>query len=158
MKQLLIDIVNSIVDHPEKVVIEESTDEEGNINFTLTVDPEDMGKIIGKEGKVIKSIRNIIRIPAIKQNKKVNLELTEQDRIAKEGEESETQAPAENKESKDSDKQEGVDEEPSSEEISTKEAPSEVISNEEAPSEEAPQEEVKEKKEKTEDKQEDDKE
>ena len=84
MKQLLLDIVNSIVDHQDKVKLEESTDEEGNINFLLTVDPEDMGKIIGKEGKVIKSIRNIIRIPAIKQNKKVNLELTEQERLVKE--------------------------------------------------------------------------
>src|SRR3990167_5727609 len=81
MKQLLLDIVNSIVDNPDKVKLDESTDEEGNVNFTLTVDPEDMGKIIGKEGKVIKSIRNIIRIPAIKQNKKVNLELTEQERV-----------------------------------------------------------------------------
>lgn len=85
MKQLLLDIVNSIVDHPEKVKLDESTDSEGTLNFTLTVDPEDMGKIIGKEGKVIKSIRTIIRIPAIKQDKKVNLELTEQDRVEKEG-------------------------------------------------------------------------
>ena len=84
MKQLLLDIVNSIVDHPEKVKLDESTDSEGTLNFTLTVDPEDMGKIIGKEGKVIKSIRTIIRIPAIKQDKKVNLELTEQDRVDKE--------------------------------------------------------------------------
>lgn len=87
MKQLLLDIVNSIVDHPDKVKLDETTDEEGNINFTLTVDPEDMGKIIGKEGKVIKSIRNIIRIPAIKQDKKVNLELTEQERVNKDSDE-----------------------------------------------------------------------
>ncbi len=87
MKQLLLDIVNSIVDNPDKVKLDESTDAEGNLNYTLTVDPSDMGKIIGKEGKVIKSIRNIIRIPAIKQNKKVNLELTEQERLEKDGEE-----------------------------------------------------------------------
>lgn len=112
MKKLLLDIVNSIVDNPEKVKLEESTDAEGTINFTLTVAPEDMGKIIGKEGRVIKSIRNIIRIPAIKQNKRVNLELTEQEKLVKEDTQEtekreEVQAPSEGQE----EAREGVEEE-----------------------------------------------
>lgn len=119
MKQLLLDIVNSIVDHPDKVKLSEDTDSEGNLNFTLTVDPEDMGKIIGKEGKVIKSIRTIIRIPAIKQNKKVNLELTEQERVVKEGESEEPKGDLDEEpkapKSKDSESEEGGNETKSNE-------------------------------------------
>jgi predicted RNA-binding protein YlqC (UPF0109 family) len=66
MKKALDYIVSSIVDDPKQVKItEEETD--GVINFTVTVAKEDMGKIIGKNGKVIKAIRNVVKIPAIKQ-------------------------------------------------------------------------------------------
>ena len=76
MKDTLIYIVKSIVDNPDKVVVDEEEGEEG-INFIITVDPADMGKVIGKEGKVIRSIRNIMKIPAIKQNKRVSVSLAE---------------------------------------------------------------------------------
>lgn len=76
MKDTLIYIVKSIVDNPDKVVVDEVEGEEG-INFIITVDPADMGKIIGKSGKVIRSIRNIMKIPAIKQNKRVSVSLAE---------------------------------------------------------------------------------
>lgn len=76
MKKALDYIVTSIVDDPKQVVItEEETD--GVINFTVTVAKEDMGKIIGKNGKVIKAIRNVLKIPAIKQNKKIYISLSE---------------------------------------------------------------------------------
>lgn len=77
MKELLDYITKSIVDNKDKVVIEESETPEGEVLLKLTVDPSDMGKIIGKEGKIINSIRTIIRILAIKQGKKVRVELTE---------------------------------------------------------------------------------
>lgn len=76
MKDALMFIVSSIVENPDKVQIEEE-EKDGNINFTLTVAKDDMGKIIGKNGKVIKAIRNVLKIPAIKQGKKVNIELAE---------------------------------------------------------------------------------
>jgi predicted RNA-binding protein YlqC (UPF0109 family) len=47
------------------------------INFTITVAPADMGKIIGKNGKIIRAIRNVVKISAIKQNKKINIALSE---------------------------------------------------------------------------------
>ena len=76
MKKALEYIVLSIVDKPEEVKIdEEETD--GIINFTVQVADEDMGKIIGKNGKIIRAIRNVIKIPAIKQNKKINVTLAE---------------------------------------------------------------------------------
>lgn len=77
MKKSLEYIVSQIVDSPDKVKIEEQEDSTGIINFYVTVDPADMGKIIGKGGKVIRAIRNVIKIAAIKQNKKINISLTE---------------------------------------------------------------------------------
>lgn len=76
MKKALEYIVSSIVDNPDKVEINEAEDN-GIINFTITVDPADMGKIIGKNGKVIRSIRNVVKISAIKQDKKINIALSE---------------------------------------------------------------------------------
>lgn len=76
MKKALSYIVSAIVDDPKQVEItEEETD--GVINFTVTVAKEDMGKIIGKNGKVIKAIRNAVKIPAIKQGKKIYISLSE---------------------------------------------------------------------------------
>lgn len=76
MKKALEYIVTSIVDEPDKVIINEQEDQE-MINFSIAVAPSDMGKIIGKNGKVIRAIRNIIKISAIKQNKKINIALAE---------------------------------------------------------------------------------
>lgn len=76
MKKALSFIVSSIVDNSKEVEItEEETD--GIVNFTVKVAKDDMGKIIGKNGKVIKAIRNILKIPAIKENKKIYISLLE---------------------------------------------------------------------------------
>ena len=76
MKDALSYIVRSIVDEPKKVAVDEK-DEDGMVQFTITVAKEDMGKVIGKEGKVIRAIRNVMKIPAIKQNKRINITLTD---------------------------------------------------------------------------------
>jgi uncharacterized protein len=76
MKKALDYIIAQIVDNPDKVEIVEQEDQ-GIINFNVTVDPSDMGKIIGKNGKVIRAIRNVVKISAIKQNKKINISLVE---------------------------------------------------------------------------------
>lgn len=76
MKKALEYIVTQIVDSPEKVEISKAEDN-GMINFAIKVASNDMGKIIGKNGKVIRAIRNVIKISAIKQNKKINIALTE---------------------------------------------------------------------------------
>ena len=77
MKDTLHFIVSSIVDNPDAVVIEEH-EEDGFVNLTITVDPADMGKVIGKEGKVIRSIRNIMKIKAMKLDKRIKISLAEQ--------------------------------------------------------------------------------
>lgn len=76
MKDTLHFIITSIVDNPDAVAIEER-DEDGIINLIITVAKEDMGKVIGKEGKVIRSIRNIMKIKAMKHNVRINVSLAE---------------------------------------------------------------------------------
>lgn len=76
MKKALEYIVLSIADNPDKVKIEEE-ESDGIINFTVQVANEDMGKIIGKNGKIIRAIRNVLKIPAIKLDKKINVTLAE---------------------------------------------------------------------------------
>jgi uncharacterized protein len=76
MKDTLLTIVAAIVDNPNKVEIKEE-EVEGVINFIITVAPEDMGKIIGKGGKVIRAIRTVMKIPAIKNGKRIFISLAE---------------------------------------------------------------------------------
>jgi predicted RNA-binding protein YlqC (UPF0109 family) len=77
MKDTLHFIVSAIVDNPDAVIIEENV-EDGITNLIITVDPSDMGKVIGKEGKVIRSIRNIMKIKAMKFDKRIKISLAEQ--------------------------------------------------------------------------------
>ena len=77
MKDTLHFIVSTIVDNPDAVIIEENV-EDGITNLIITVDPSDMGKVIGKEGKVIRSIRNIMKIKAMKFDKRIKISLAEQ--------------------------------------------------------------------------------
>ena len=76
MKDLLSYIVTSLVTKPEAVVIDEQT-QDGNVDLLLTVDPEDMGLIIGKGGQTIRSIRKLLTVRAIAENVRVNLQLSE---------------------------------------------------------------------------------
>ena len=77
MKDTLTHIVKAIVQNPDDVLISE-TEADGVVALTITVNPSDMGRIIGKSGKVIRSIRNVMKIPAIKQNKRIDISLCEQ--------------------------------------------------------------------------------
>lgn len=76
MKDILNKIITSIVDKEEAVEITEE-EEQGVVNLTISVDPSDMGKIIGKEGKVIRAIRNVMRIPGVIQGKKIYINIKE---------------------------------------------------------------------------------
>lgn len=70
------DIVKAIVDNPDNVTTERTVDEMG-VLIKLTVDPADMGKIIGKEGKTAKAIRTLLRVLGAKNNARVNLKIVE---------------------------------------------------------------------------------
>lgn len=77
MKEMLSFIVKSIVENPKDISISDSVGSTGELTLELKVSPEDMGLVIGKGGKVIKAIRNLIRTKAILENKRVNLVLVE---------------------------------------------------------------------------------
>lgn len=77
MRKALDFIISKIVEDPSKVEIREETSEDGIINFIIKVPKEEMGKVIGKEGKVIRAIRNVVKIPAIREGKKINISLEE---------------------------------------------------------------------------------
>lgn len=69
-------VVKAIVESPAKVSTVRTVDERG-VLIELTVDPADMGKIIGKEGKTAKSIRTLLRVFGAKSNARVNLKIVE---------------------------------------------------------------------------------
>jgi len=69
MKDTLFYIVSKIVDHPDEIEIEEKQDENGKIVFILSVNMNDMGKIIGKKGRIITAIRDLIRLMASRLQK-----------------------------------------------------------------------------------------
>ena len=69
-------VVKSIVDHPEDVVVDRSIDEMG-VLLTLTVNPDDMGQVIGRSGATAKSVRTLLRVIGAKNNARVNLKINE---------------------------------------------------------------------------------
>ena len=76
MKDLLNFIITSIVENDKDVEVTEE-EQDGIVNLTVRLNQADMGKVIGKEGKVIKAIRNVMRIPAVLQGKKIYINLAE---------------------------------------------------------------------------------
>ena len=74
MKELVEFMAKSLVDNPASVVVNEVNGEQ-SITLKLTVAPEDMGKIIGKQGRIAKAIRTVIKAVAVKQNKRVIIEI-----------------------------------------------------------------------------------
>lgn len=76
MKDLLEFIVTNLVTKPEAVTVEEQS-QDGNVDLLLTVDPEDMGLIIGKSGQTIRAIRKLLTVRAIAENVRVNLQLND---------------------------------------------------------------------------------
>ncbi len=74
LKTILADMVKPIVVHPDQVVITE--EENGDtVTLTLNVEPSDMGKVIGKHGKIARSLRLIMKAAATQCGKKVNVEI-----------------------------------------------------------------------------------
>ena len=74
MKELIQVIAMALVDHPDEVVVTE-TETEKTIVVELRVAPEDMGKVIGKQGRIAKSIRTLVKAAATKDDKKVVVEI-----------------------------------------------------------------------------------
>lgn len=74
MKELVEIIAKSLVDHPEDVIVKETTNNQ-MVNLVLSVADDDMGKVIGKQGRIAKAIRTVLKAAATKENKRVNVEI-----------------------------------------------------------------------------------
>jgi predicted RNA-binding protein YlqC (UPF0109 family) len=74
VKELVLFMVKRLADHPERVEVKES-EQAGLVTLELTVAEEDKGRIIGKQGKVIKAIRSVVSAAASKAGKKTVVEV-----------------------------------------------------------------------------------
>ncbi len=76
MKELVEIIAKALVDYPDEVVVTETEDEKG-ILIELRVASSDMGKVIGKQGRVAKAIRSVVKAAATKDDKKVTVDIVQ---------------------------------------------------------------------------------
>ena len=74
MKGLLEVIAKSLVDNPDEVVVTEKETEKGLV-LELKVAPSDMGKVIGKQGRIAKAIRSVVKAAASRENKQVSVDI-----------------------------------------------------------------------------------
>ncbi len=76
MKELLENIAKSLVEHPEDVEVTVSGTE-NSVVLELHVNDSDMGKVIGKQGRIAKAIRSVMKAAAVRENKKVSVEIVQ---------------------------------------------------------------------------------
>lgn len=69
-------VVKALVDNPADVVVDRKVDEMG-VLITLDINPEDMGKVIGRQGNTAKALRTLLRVVGMKHNARVNLKINE---------------------------------------------------------------------------------
>lgn len=74
MKELLEYLAKSLVDHPDNVEVSQ-VEGERSVILELRVSPEDMGKVIGKQGRIAQALRTIVKAAAIKDGKRVMIEI-----------------------------------------------------------------------------------
>jgi len=74
VEKLIKTVVLSLVDHPEDVLVTRTVQDDNKVHFAIAVNPEDVGKIIGRQGRIIKAIRTVARAVA-----SINGELIEVD-------------------------------------------------------------------------------
>ena len=76
MKELLAAIAKGLVDEPDKVTVEvDDVNEEGIVVYHLHVAPDDMGRVIGKQGRIAKAVRTVMRATANRNNTKISGEI-----------------------------------------------------------------------------------
>lgn len=75
MKEFLKYLISQMVNHPDEVSIDESQFGENIYQYKIYLKPEDTGQIIGREGNIIRAIRNVAHILAIKEGKQIRIEI-----------------------------------------------------------------------------------
>ncbi|MCH3954597.1 MAG: KH domain-containing protein [Eubacterium sp.] len=80
MTELVETIAKALVDDPERVVVTEERDRQGEV-LQLQVAGSDMGKVIGKKGRIARALRTVVKAAATKENKKVTVEIVSEDEL-----------------------------------------------------------------------------
>ncbi|MGN1195725.1 MAG: KH domain-containing protein [Acutalibacteraceae bacterium] len=76
MKELLAAIAKGLVEEPDKVTVEvDDINDEGIVVYHLHVAPDDMGRVIGKQGRIAKAVRTVMRATANRNNTKISVEI-----------------------------------------------------------------------------------
>ena len=76
LEDLLLFLARSLVDEPEKVEVS-GQETESRVDFTLRVAQRDMGKVIGRGGRIVKAIRTVMKAASVKANKRVNVDVVD---------------------------------------------------------------------------------
>jgi predicted RNA-binding protein YlqC (UPF0109 family) len=76
VKELLDFLARSLVDHPEQVRVEE-TQTSGGVVLRLSVAKEDVGKVIGKQGRIARALRTVVKASAVKDGKQATIEIVD---------------------------------------------------------------------------------
>jgi len=76
MKELFETIAKQLVDHPDDVIVTQDQSA-GMVTLQLKVHPDDMGKVIGRQGRIARAIRTVIKAAANKENTKVSVEISQ---------------------------------------------------------------------------------
>lgn len=76
MKELVEVIAKALVENPDQVQVTETVNEK-DINVELRVAPSDMGKVIGKQGRIAKAIRSVVKAEAIREDIRVNVDIVQ---------------------------------------------------------------------------------
>lgn len=75
LSEILADMARAIVDEPDSVSVTEKVTENGTVVLELSVAPDDMGKVIGRGGRIAKAIRQVMKVAANKCDKKVTVDI-----------------------------------------------------------------------------------
>ena len=76
LENLLLFLARSLVDEPEKVEVE-GRETDSRVDLTLRVAQGDMGKVIGRGGRIVRAIRIVMKAASVKENKRVNVEIAD---------------------------------------------------------------------------------
>ena len=77
MRELLVYLAQQLVDEPDKVEVEQFEEDDGTLVLELSVADDDYGKVIGRGGRTAQALRSIIKAAAVKDNRRVLLDIVE---------------------------------------------------------------------------------
>ena len=77
MRDLLVYLARALVDHPDRVKVEEFEEDDGTLVLELSVAPDDYGQVIGRGGRTAQALRTVVKAAAVKDNRRVLVDIVE---------------------------------------------------------------------------------